>query len=164
VSIAQIDAAGPFSDFAAYRRYMILLRGGGVRLSFSSRDPAQGVPEPRELRAVGDSVQFDGALATYCELVDGPCVDFNLMVSKRLPEPKVRVVVPGASLSTGLAGGESMLVFPIGGRVQVESGDAREVLDPWDLALVTGKTPRDVRVAAAAALKVVLAVLPAGLY
>jgi hypothetical protein len=33
VSIAQLDALGPFSDFAGYARKLVLLRGRGVRLT-----------------------------------------------------------------------------------------------------------------------------------
>ena len=57
---------------------MVLLRGGGVALKFSNG-------EERLLRDVGDVAQFDGALATQCDLLDGPCVDLNLMVAKSLP-------------------------------------------------------------------------------
>ena len=35
VSVAHIDACGPFSDFAGYARTMVLLRGGGVALQLS---------------------------------------------------------------------------------------------------------------------------------
>lgn len=168
VSIAQIDASGPFSDFAAYRRYMVLLQGSGVRLSFSSRGQAQGAPERRELRAVGDCVRFDGALATYCELLEGPCVDFNLMVAKGLPEPAVRVVAPSAVQPSSLPGDESLLLFPLNTCVRLERDGVREVLDPWDLALVAGGDLRELRIAAAGAgdmegcSKVLLATLPCG--
>ena len=33
VSVAQIDRSGPFSEFAAYNRTMVLLRGSGVDLT-----------------------------------------------------------------------------------------------------------------------------------
>ena len=77
VSLARIDTSGPFSDFAAYHRFMVLLKGAGVVLNFSGGPP----PRVRELRDVGDMEEFDGGLATLCELVNGPCVDLNLMVS-----------------------------------------------------------------------------------
>ena len=75
VSVAHIDASGPFSEFAEYNRKMVLLQGAGIELRFGD-----GIS--RKLRQVGELVEFDGALSTYCELLDGPCVDLNLMVSK----------------------------------------------------------------------------------
>jgi hypothetical protein len=65
VSVAHIAASGPFSDFAGYNRKMVLLRGAGVALNFANG-------EQRELRRIGDLVEFDGALATHCELLGVP--------------------------------------------------------------------------------------------
>src|SRR5271170_5764644 len=79
VSVAHIEASGPFSDFTGYNRKMVLLRGAGVALAFASG-------ERRVLRNMGDLAEFDGALSTHCELLGGPCVDLNLMVSKSLGE------------------------------------------------------------------------------
>ena len=75
VSVAHIDASGPFSEFAEYNRKMVLLQGAGVELRF-----ADGVN--KSLRNVGELVEFDGAVAAQCELLKGPCVDLNLMVVK----------------------------------------------------------------------------------
>ncbi|HSY97365.1 MAG TPA: HutD family protein, partial [Steroidobacteraceae bacterium] len=75
LSVAHIDASGPFSDFAGYNRKMVLLKGAGVELRFGD-----GVT--KTLRQVGDLTEFDGAQSTYCELLNGPCVDLNLMVAK----------------------------------------------------------------------------------
>ena len=65
LSVAQIDASGPFSNFAGYDRKMVLLRGAGVRLTFDAAPPVS-------LLEVGDMAQFDGALKTDCQLVAGP--------------------------------------------------------------------------------------------
>src|ERR1700683_2412718 len=77
VSVAQIDASGPFSDFAGYDRKMVLLRGRGIALEF-------GDGQRCALRNPADSVDFDGAMPARCELLDGPCMDLNLMVAKSL--------------------------------------------------------------------------------
>jgi hypothetical protein len=165
VSLARIDASGPFSDFAAYHRFMVLLKGAGVRLTFPS---LEGGGQRRELRAAGEWLQFDGGLATHCDLVDGPCVDFNLMVSKDMPDTAVRVAVLREPLRASLASGESMLAFPIDTRVECCSGGRSELLDPWDLAVVSGRDARDVRISAAndgepaGDLKILIGVLPAG--
>ena len=131
VSVAQIDSSGPFSDFAGYERKMVLLRGRGIALKFGSGKPC-------ELRCVGDWVEFDGAMSTHCELLDGPCVDFNLMVSKslrtaarieRLSEPKLVAAIQG----------ETTLIFGILDPLSLDSGAGDSArLEPWDLAILEG--------------------------
>src|SRR5271167_4155392 len=64
LSFAQLDRSGPFSDFSGYSRHMVLLRGAGVRLDFADGTQAT-------LREAGDLAQFDGAVATHGELLDG---------------------------------------------------------------------------------------------
>jgi len=75
VSVAHIDVSGPFSEFAEYNRKMVLLQGAGLDLRF-------GDGTHKSLRKIGELVEFDGALAAHCELLKGPCVDFNLMTAK----------------------------------------------------------------------------------
>ena len=167
VSLAHIDASGPFSDFAAYDRFMVLLKGEGVTLTFSSREGPGGSVTRRELRAVGDWLQFDGGLATHCELVDGPCVDLNLMVSKSSLKPSVRVSMLREPLCVTLASVESMLVFPLDAALELRSASATSVLDAWDLALLSGGDDHEVRIAPlstgepAAGARVLLATLAA---
>ena len=40
VSLAQIDASGPFSDFTGYDRTLVLLEGGGLSLEFPDGERA----------------------------------------------------------------------------------------------------------------------------
>jgi len=82
--------------------------------------------------------EFDGAVATECELVDGPCADLNLMVSasvtgvrawvERLLEPRpLRPSFQGA-----------VLAFAICGIVSLELEHREAVrLQAWDLALMS---------------------------
>src|SRR5450631_933635 len=130
VSIAQIDASGPFSNFTGYCRKMVLLRGAGLRLRFAAGPDIH-------LNDIGDILTFDGAVATECELVNGPCTDLNLMIAtsvtgvqawvERLLEPRpLRPSFQGA-----------VLAFAISGIVNVEL-EHREAarLQAWDLALM----------------------------
>ncbi len=135
VSVAYIEASGPFSDFAGYNRKMVLLRGPGVALDFANG-------EQRVLRRVGELVEFDGALPTRCELLGGPCVDLNLMVTKSMGAVPARVERLNTALSVTASCHESTLIFCIDGRVALD-GDAGvpATLDPWDLALLS-HTPR----------------------
>jgi uncharacterized protein len=129
VSVARIDTSGPFSDFAGYERKMVLLKGAGVQLRF-----ANGTT--RALRTVGEMVEFDGALAAQCELIDGPCVDLNLIVAKPLSKVNARVVRLHETLTVPAVAGQSTLAFPIDASVTITCGGDRVVLEPWDLALI----------------------------
>lgn len=130
VSVAHIEASGPFSDFAAYDRKMVLLRGAGIDLNFADGSH-------KALRRVGELVEFDGAVAAHCELLNGPCVDLNLMVLKS-DRAAVRVESFTEPLAVSAVGGEAMLVFAIDGGVMIEvTGEPTVTLAPWDLAVLS---------------------------
>jgi environmental stress-induced protein Ves len=131
VSVAQIEASGPFSDFAAYHRTMVLLEGAGLELDF-------GGGSQRRLSRVGECVQFDGGLPPHCRLLDGPCSDLNLMVAKtRLMAARVEQLQDGREVSA--SHGQSALIFGIDAPLELNPGSAREprLLPPWDLAVLT---------------------------
>lgn len=71
LSIADISADGPFSQFPGYRRIISVVEGSGMSLTVNGR--------------TGDAIgpfapfTFDGADRTECELPDGPIRDFNLI-------------------------------------------------------------------------------------
>lgn len=133
VSVAHIEASGPFSEFAAHERKMVLLQGAGVELRF-----ADGVKQT--LREVGQLIQFDGAVAAHCELLGGPCVDLNLMVLKS-DRAAVRVEHVAKTVAVSAAIDETTLVFPIDGAVALEVDERRiETLQPWDLAILSNGT------------------------
>jgi len=133
VSIAQIDISGPFSDFAGYNRTMVLLRGAGIRLSV-------GGGRQCLLREAGDLAEFDGGAATTCELLDGPCADLNLMVSKSIPRARswVARVYEAQSLQPPLCG--TTLAFAINGIVSIERDEQEATtLLAGDLAVFSPK-------------------------
>lgn len=135
VSVAHIDASGPFSDFAGFNRNMVLLRGSGLTLKFG--DGAE-----RVLRRIGDLAKFDGALATHCELLDGPCVDLNFMVSKAL-RAEVRIERVSEGLSVRAAESESILIVGIEEPLMLNLGaGGSEQLEPWDLAVLSAGSAR----------------------
>ena len=130
VSVAHIDASGPFSEFAAHDRKMVLLQGAGIELRFS--DGLKKI-----LRQVGELIEFDGAVAAHCELLDGPCVDLNLMTLKS-DRVAVRVerVIESTAVSASL--NETTLVFPIDRAIALEVTEGQTVtLQPWDLAILS---------------------------
>jgi hypothetical protein len=134
VSVAQIDSSGPFSDFAGYDRKMVLLQGPGIKLT-------HGNGQDRVLNNVGDCAEFAGALPTHCELLGGPCVDLNLMVSQSLRSTaRVERLTEGVIAT---ADGETTLIFGIESPMSLES-DAGETarLEPWDLAVLSRGSAR----------------------
>jgi environmental stress-induced protein Ves len=129
VSVAQIDASGPFSDFAGYDRKMVLLRGRGIALEFGSGERCT-------LRSAGDWLEFDGAMSTHCELLDGPCVDLNLMVSQSL-RSAARIERMQESLMVAAIRGATTLIFGIQDPLSLDGGGGESVrLGPWDLAIL----------------------------
>ena len=87
MSVAQVDADGPFSRFEGITRWFAVLSGAGVRLHMRDTD------QHHSLDRSSAPLQFDGALALDCRLLDGPTQDFNLMVrSARHPWTRMQRV------------------------------------------------------------------------
>lgn len=72
ISVARIDANGPFSAYPGIERWFAVVGGEGVVLRFAARRAM--------LSAGSEPLRFDGAAAPVCELLDGPTQDLNLMV------------------------------------------------------------------------------------
>jgi hypothetical protein len=111
--------------------------------------------------------EFDGGLATQCDLIAGPCVDLNLMVSKSLPNVEARVESLRQPWSRELSIAESMLAIPLDSNLEIRCGSGTTLLEPWDLALISGEEERHVGMSAtgggdpSAPVQVFLATLPA---
>ena len=73
LSVAQVDADGPFSRFDGITRWFAVLAGAGVRLHMPD------ISLTHSLDVSSSPLAFDGALAVDCTLIDGPTQDFNLM-------------------------------------------------------------------------------------
>jgi hypothetical protein len=72
LSVAEIERDGPFSAFPGVDRWFAVLSGSGVRIG-----------EPFQTITAGSSpLQFDGATAPQCMLIDGPTRDLNLMLRR----------------------------------------------------------------------------------
>ncbi len=72
ISVADIDADGPFSPFPGVTRWFAVLHGAGVRLQFADRT--------LDARPGDAPLRFDGAQAPGCALLDGRTRDLNVMV------------------------------------------------------------------------------------
>lgn len=72
ISVAEIEADGPFSAFDGVLRWFAVLHGAGVVLG------ANGIE--RRLTPASAPLRFDGAQAPACRLIDGATRDLNLML------------------------------------------------------------------------------------
>jgi environmental stress-induced protein Ves len=117
ISVADIEADGPFSAFEGVQRWFAVLSGHGVRLY------------DYELHPGSEILCFDGALAPDCELVEGPTRDFNLM--HRRGQGRMRVQAADEPLEPPL--GQWLGLFSAAGGTLVHGG-RRMPLAPLSLA------------------------------
>jgi uncharacterized protein len=90
VSVAEIEADGPFSPLPGIDRCFAVLEGAGVVLALPGG--------PHRLGPRDDALAFPGEAAPHCSLVAGPTRDLNLMVRRghgraamqRTPAPAMR--------------------------------------------------------------------------
>ena len=74
ISVADVTANGPFSEFAGYTRVLLLLEGAGIDLATDD-----GVVR---LRAPFELAEFSGDDATDGTLVDGRIRDLNVIAER----------------------------------------------------------------------------------
>jgi environmental stress-induced protein Ves len=72
VSVADIEADGPFSAFLGVERWFCVISGAGVVLQFAEGE--------RRLTQNDPPLRFDGAAAPGCRLIKGATRDLNLML------------------------------------------------------------------------------------
>ncbi|HSW25592.1 MAG TPA: HutD family protein [Burkholderiaceae bacterium] len=87
ISVAAIESDGPFSDFSGVDRWFAVLRGVGVALRMGG--------ERYEIRNGAPPLEFDGALAPMCWLLDGPTSDLNLLVRRDAGKGRLLDAAPG---------------------------------------------------------------------
>jgi environmental stress-induced protein Ves len=108
ISLADIAADGPFSPFPGIARAFAVIEGAGVRL----RWPATAARPARErLVQAGDApLDFDGADAPDCHLLDGPTRDLNVMVRAAAARAELALAPPGHAW-TGPAGARGVFAL-----------------------------------------------------
>ena len=77
LSVAEVQADGPFSRFDGVRRCFAVLSGAGVRLVVDGQAHA--------LTPASEPLAFDGGADTQCTLLGGATQDFNLMARGGYP-------------------------------------------------------------------------------
>ncbi|MEP7096038.1 MAG: HutD family protein [Dokdonella sp.] len=121
VSIADIEADGPFSSFPGVTRDLLLLAGSGIELGIDDAAPLS-------LRSRFERVRFEGESHVVCRLLAGATRDFNVMARRETVRAEVfaRPLV-GAMVMLPEAGVE-WLVHVLGGHASARSAGTALVL------------------------------------
>jgi environmental stress-induced protein Ves len=93
VSIATVNADGPFSTFAGYERHIMTLSGEGMVLDIEGS--GKFALEPLQ------PFSFSGDARVYGSLLRGAVLDFNLMVRRDFGSGTLRVVDSSAGDKLG---------------------------------------------------------------
>lgn len=110
VSVAEVAADAPFSAFAGVDRCIVLLRGAGMRLHTADGHVAHTLDQP------GQPWRFDGGMALAARLLDGPCLDFNVMTRRGRWQADLRALAAPARLE----GADALLVLATGGAPRLD--------------------------------------------
>lgn len=106
-SVADVQAAGPFSRFEGIERWFAVLEGEGVLLTLNGT--------VHRCTSNSEPLQFDGGAEASCELLGGATRDFNFMVLPghgrmvRLRTPTRREVAAGRLVAVYSHAGELRL-------------------------------------------------------
>ena len=84
ISMADVEADGPFSAFAEVDRTLVLLQGKGIMLDIGGT--------PHRLDAASPLISFPGDAPTIGRLIAGPIRDFNVMTRRSRFAHQVRFV------------------------------------------------------------------------
>jgi len=111
LSMAAVAESGPFSAFPGLDRTLLLLSGRGMELDHG--------PHGRALLAGPlEPVRFPGEWATFGRLLDGPCVDFNVMSARGQVRHEVAILRPGP-VPSPLPEAQTVLVYCASGGAAV---------------------------------------------
>lgn len=95
VSVADIDADGPFSRFEGVDRRFAVLEGEGVELIIDGRE--------RTIQRGDPPTGFAGDAEVGCRLLSGSTRDLNLMVRRSAGRAVMSRAVPGSGFGAGLS-------------------------------------------------------------
>jgi len=126
VSLADVDADGPFSAFAEVDRILTMVEGEGMDLTVGG--------EHRRVDTRYAPQGFPGDLPTDCRLLGGPVVNLNVMWHRGGgAAPTVTVV--HSRLPITVPAGPAVLVVALDGTAEV----AGQTLGRYDAVLLTGE-------------------------
>ncbi|AJF63835.1 HutD/Ves family protein [Streptomyces vietnamensis] len=115
ISVADVASSGPFSAFEGVDRIITVVEGPGMALTV---DGTEHVVDTRYA-----PFAFSGDATTDCRLLDGPIVDFNVMV--RRTEAKADVSVERRSTVLRPAPGTRVLAVVLDGTATLDRESVR---------------------------------------
>jgi environmental stress-induced protein Ves len=131
ISIAEVEAGGPFSAFPGTDRTIILIEGDWMALTVDGRRHRFGIREP---------FSFPGDSETLCE-VPIPSRDLNVMTRRGRTTASVGVLDADSANRSAIDGRETVFVC-LTPSVRLAPADGDEVaLGPLDAALASGTGP-----------------------
>ncbi|MGE0279163.1 MAG: HutD family protein [Rhizobiaceae bacterium] len=140
VSMARVEADGPFSAFANIDRTLTMLEGEGIELTLEGQAPVRIESEPHA---------FPGDVETHAKLLDGPIADLNVMTRRGRLTHRVRPISTSGIVDF-VVRSPTALLYCHSGAVSV--GD--EYADPFELAagdsLLIEAQPNSLRLVASA--------------
>jgi environmental stress-induced protein Ves len=149
ISIAAIQANGPFSELPGIDRRLVLLEG---LLALRIQDEA-----PIELSPNGPPVAFAGELPAYAELVTGPVTDLNVMTRRG----RFRSSIEAHTLSAPVTfhNSEVSTVLIATELVDIEYQGVEHKLQPRDAVLLRGESAARLASRAAPAIVYVIEIV-----
>ncbi|MGX1480167.1 UNVERIFIED_CONTAM: environmental stress-induced protein Ves [Streptomyces canus] len=119
VSVADVDAEGPFSAFPGIDRLITLVEGEGMVLTVDGTPHAVGPLSP---------FAFSGDAATDCRLEAGAVRNVNVMTRRSRATATVRIVTVAVAREAEMAcaAGETLLVMAVTEGIAVGGPDGRE--------------------------------------
>lgn len=123
LSTATVAQDGAFSTFEGIDRRLYILKGAGLNLHFDSG---------RACRiGIESHIDFRGEDAVHGSLVDGPVVDFNIMVRRNAQRAHIQqMMITGARMIT--VPWKDVAVFVRSGQVNIADTALRVKAQPFD--------------------------------
>jgi environmental stress-induced protein Ves len=130
ISMAQVEADGPFSTFPDVDRTLAILEGEGISLDIEGR----GV---FGLTARSDPLSFPADAPTNAKLITGPITDLNVMTRRgKAVHALTRLHLNGREEFR--AGAATALIFCQSGKPRIEAEGQEVVLGRFDSLLIEG--------------------------
>jgi environmental stress-induced protein Ves len=133
ISMAQIAADGPFSEFPGIDRTLSVVKGTGLSLTIGDNAPVI-------LDRRSGAISFAGELATSAHLTSGATTDLNVMTRRQRFSHRVRRIwepashdFDGADIAVVLSLNEGMKVNTERAAATLSTGDAAILLRPDDV-------------------------------
>jgi len=135
ISVAEVESDGAFSTFAHCDRYIALLEGFGMELTFDAAPPLR-------LERRLQFERFAGEWQTQGKLISGPVRDFNVIVRRDAFATEVwrrPLVGPMVFLPENV----TWFIYLAGGRAEVKLGGVAHSLEAGESLLLTPDSNND---------------------